>query len=161
MMNEDELLLARIHSAHHAKPRANVVAALSDEYPLTAEHERALPDFIERSMRPSTKHDRGRKKARPLDGSEKDYFDRALKEVRETANRLGCGQKLALEYLAGPRRSDYPNWAPATWAKVSAENLGLWRANAATLTEICGKEMRDRYDWSRFADQIAAKLHLN
>ena len=42
MMNEDELLLARIHSAHHAKPRANVIAALSDEYPLTAEHERAL-----------------------------------------------------------------------------------------------------------------------
>jgi hypothetical protein len=34
MMNEDELLLARIHSAHHAKPRANVIAALSDEYPL-------------------------------------------------------------------------------------------------------------------------------
>jgi hypothetical protein len=154
ILNEDELLLAHIHSAHHAKACAKVITALRQDYAFTAEHKRALADFIERSIRPRTKHDRGRKKARLLDGSEADHFNRACEDVRETAKRLGYSQKPVLEILAGPRPSDYPSWDAATWAIVRAEKHGFWPQRAATLSNT-------RYDYSRFADQIAAKLHLD
>jgi hypothetical protein len=159
-MNKDELLLADIHCAHHAKCCANVRAALQEDYPLTAEHKWALAD-MKVPMRPRTKHDRGRKKAVPLDGSETDHRNRAIEEVRETAKNLKCGQRLALELLAGPRASDYPKWDAATRTKMRAQELGIWKARAATLTTIYGKQVGDRYDWSRFADRIAAKLHLD
>jgi hypothetical protein len=160
-MSEDDLLLAQILSAHHAKPRTKVVAALRADCPLTTKHKRALADRIEVLTTPRTKHDRGRKKALPYDGSKKDLYERACKEVVKIAEQLGCSQRLALEFLAGPRESDYPLWDDATRAKVRAANPGLWRARAATLSAILGKEAGDRYDWSLFSDRIAAELHLD
>jgi hypothetical protein len=94
-----------------------------------------------------------------LDGSEKDLFHRAYNEVRELAKKHGCGQKAALLYLAGPRDRDYPNWDAAT--KVQREKLGIWKARTAAQSEMYGKEVGPRLDFSRFADRIAAKLHID
>jgi len=159
-MNKDELLLAWIRCAHDPKCRAKLGAAFLADCPLTAEHKQALTE-MKVPMKPGTKHDRGRKKTRCMDGSEADYFRRACGEVRETAKRLGCTQKVSLEILTGPRSGDYPMWDDATCAKVRAEELGVWRQRAATLSTIHGKDYGDRYDWSRFADRIAAELHLD